>query len=42
VVETELTIARERVSPQEYAAFRAWVERADALLRARVVIGGVR
>jgi hypothetical protein len=41
-VETELTMTRERVSQQEYAAFRAWVERMDAVLRARIAIGGVR
>ena len=41
-IDTELTIARERVTPAEYAAFRAWTQQADALLRARVTIGGVR
>lgn len=41
VAETDLTLARERVSPEEYPAFRAWLEQADALLGARIAIGGV-
>jgi tetratricopeptide (TPR) repeat protein/transglutaminase-like putative cysteine protease len=42
VAETELELLRERVSPAEYAAFREWVEAADALLQQRIAIGGVR
>jgi cellulose synthase operon protein C len=34
-VRTALELSRDRVSPDEYPAFRKWVERADALLRQR-------
>ncbi len=42
VVETDLRLLRERIAPREYAEFRRWVEAADALLHARVAIGGLR
>jgi transglutaminase-like putative cysteine protease len=41
-VDTTLEMLVPRVSPDDYAAFRAWCERADALLRARIAIGGLR
>ena len=42
-VHTELSIARDTIPASEYAAFRAWVSSADALLRSRIVlIGGAR
>jgi hypothetical protein len=41
VIETELVITRERVEVSEYRAFREFSERADALLRERVVVSGV-
>jgi transglutaminase-like putative cysteine protease/Flp pilus assembly protein TadD len=40
---TELELTKDRISPNEYAEFRAWVERADALLRQRITLrGGAR
>lgn len=42
VVETELAWLRDRVELSEYDAFRRWVGQADALIRARVRVGGVR
>ncbi len=40
---TELEITRDRIAPNEYGDFRAWVERADALLRQRISLrGGAR
>ena len=40
---TELEITRDRIAPNEYEDFRAWVERADALLRQRISLrGGAR
>jgi tetratricopeptide (TPR) repeat protein len=36
---TELLVTRDRVAPQEYPAFRRWVEAADQLLKQRI---GVR
>jgi hypothetical protein len=33
---TELTIERDRIVAGDYAEFRAWVERADAILRQRI------
>ena len=41
-VTTELVWRRDRIPVAEYEAFRRWVADADALLRARVRIGGVR
>ncbi|HEX2675614.1 MAG TPA: hypothetical protein VHM19_03220, partial [Polyangiales bacterium] len=35
-VRTEFTVARDRVAPSEYPAFRKWVESADQLLRERI------
>ncbi len=40
--ETELLLLEGRVSQSDYPAFRAWCQAADALLRSRIVIGGVR
>ncbi len=37
---TELSIAVDTVPPDEYAAFRAWVTAADAILRQRIVLAG--
>ncbi len=37
---TELTIAQDRISPDDYPAFRRWVEQADALLRQQVHLTG--
>ncbi len=42
VVTTELEWRRDRVPLAEYEAFRRWINDADALLRERVRIGGVR
>jgi tetratricopeptide (TPR) repeat protein len=41
VIETELVINAQRVEVSEYRAFREFSERADALLRERVVVSGV-
>jgi len=41
VIETELLVTRTRVEVSEYRAFREFSERADALLRERVVVSGV-
>lgn len=41
VIETELLMTRARVEVSEYRAFREFSERADALLRERVVVSGV-
>ncbi len=41
-VDTTLEMTVARVSTADYAAFRAWCERADAMLRARIAIGGLR
>lgn len=41
-VETHLEMVVDRIPAEEYPAFRAWCERADALLRERISIGGVR
>jgi transglutaminase-like putative cysteine protease len=35
---TEFSVIRDRVDPADYEAFRAWVERADRLLRQRIGI----
>jgi tetratricopeptide (TPR) repeat protein len=35
---TELAVTRDRVAPQEYPAFRRWVEAADQLLKQRIGI----
>jgi transglutaminase-like putative cysteine protease/Flp pilus assembly protein TadD len=35
---TEFAVTQDRVSPEQYPAFRAWVEQADRLLRQRVGI----
>ena len=37
---TELELTRDRVSAEEYPAFREWVERADVILRQRIGISG--
>ncbi|MFW5921385.1 MAG: DUF3857 domain-containing protein, partial [Polyangiales bacterium] len=37
---TEVVIGTARVSPDEYPAFRRWVEKADALLRQRLTLQG--
>jgi tetratricopeptide (TPR) repeat protein len=37
---TEFELRRDRVAPNEYSDFRGWVERADALLRQPIVVGG--
>ena len=43
VVHTELTLAADTIPADQYAAYRAWIGRADAILRGRVVmIGGAR
>jgi transglutaminase-like putative cysteine protease/Flp pilus assembly protein TadD len=42
LVDTQYETRRTRIDVGDYAAYRAWCEQADALLRARVVIGGVR
>jgi cellulose synthase operon protein C len=42
VATTELTLPRDRMAATEYQAFRQWTERADVLLRQRVVLGGGR
>lgn len=41
-VRTELELRRDRVEPNEYGAFREWVEQADQLLRQRVIIEGAQ
>ena len=41
-IDTTLEMQVPRVAPADYAAFRAWCEQADALLRARIAVGGVR
>jgi hypothetical protein len=33
---TELEVRKDRITPGDYAAFRAWVERADAILRQQI------
>lgn len=38
VATTELELTRDRIAPDEYAAFRAWTESADALLRQRITL----
>jgi hypothetical protein len=43
VVHTELSLAADTIPPDQYAAYRDWIARADAILRGRVVmIGGER
>ncbi|HJL37055.1 MAG TPA: DUF3857 domain-containing protein, partial [Polyangiaceae bacterium LLY-WYZ-15_(1-7)] len=37
-VETTIALTTPRVSPEQYPAFREWVQRADQLLRERIVI----
>jgi transglutaminase-like putative cysteine protease len=41
-VHSELTLARDRVEASEYAAFRAFVQRADAILRQRLTLAPER
>ncbi len=41
-IETHLEVVVDRISVESYPAFRAWCEQADALLRSRISIGGVR
>ncbi len=38
VTRTELAVRRDRIAPGEYAAFRRWVQEADALLRQRLTL----
>jgi transglutaminase-like putative cysteine protease/Flp pilus assembly protein TadD len=38
ISETDFELTRDRVSPEQYPAFRRWVEAADQLLRQRVTI----
>jgi transglutaminase-like putative cysteine protease/tetratricopeptide (TPR) repeat protein len=40
--ETELLLTQGRVTVEDYPAFRAWCQAADALLHSRVTFGGVR
>jgi tetratricopeptide (TPR) repeat protein len=43
VVHTELSLAADTIPADQYAAYRDWIARADAILRGRVVmIGGAR
>lgn len=44
VVTSELIVNRDRVSPDEYPAFRQFISQADAILRARIALsrGGAR
>ena len=42
IAHTDFAILKDRVSVEEYGAFRAWVEQVDALLRQRVTVGGAR
>jgi tetratricopeptide (TPR) repeat protein len=42
VADTNLEMLVTSISPDQYAAFRAWCEQADAMLRARIAIGGAR
>ncbi len=42
VARTELTLDRDVIPADEYAAFRQWVERADQILRQRIVLTGGR
>lgn len=37
-VRTELTIAKDRIEPADYPAFRRWVEAADQLSRQRILV----
>jgi hypothetical protein len=37
---TEFELRRDTIAPSEYGEFRSWVERADALLRQPIVVGG--
>ncbi len=39
---TELEIRRDRVTPEEYPAFRAWVQAADRILQQRLILEGGR
>jgi tetratricopeptide (TPR) repeat protein/transglutaminase-like putative cysteine protease len=38
VVVTSLQVRQDRVTPEEYAAFRRWVEEADRILRQRLIL----
>lgn len=42
VARTELELLRDRISAEEYGAFRAWLEAVDAILRQRIALGGRR
>ncbi|UJR86262.1 DUF3857 domain-containing protein [Sandaracinus amylolyticus] len=42
VARTEMALTRDRIAPEEYEAFRRWVEQADLILRQRIAIGGRR
>jgi hypothetical protein len=42
VSHTELSLDRDVVPPDEYDAFRRWVEQADVILRQRIALGGRR
>jgi len=39
-IHTELTLSRDRIEAVEYSEFRAFIERADALLRQRLTLSG--
>ncbi|MEM1414845.1 MAG: DUF3857 domain-containing protein [Myxococcota bacterium] len=39
---TELVLAQDRIAPEDYAAFRAWVTEADRILRQRLTLEVVR
>ena len=39
-IHTELTLSRDRIEATEYPQFRAFIERADALLRQRLALSG--
>lgn len=38
---TEFELTRDRISPEEYPAFRQWVEQVDQILRQRLIVEGV-
>jgi hypothetical protein len=41
-VHSELTLSRDRVEASEYAEFRAFIQRADSVLRQRLTLSGGR
>ncbi|MEO0326372.1 MAG: DUF3857 domain-containing protein, partial [Myxococcota bacterium] len=42
VLRTELVVARDRIAPDDYAAFRGWLQEADRILRQRLILEGAR